>query len=403
MTSTRLKWLGFATLALIFLVANVVATHQLLTEPYPGHNDFMTPWEASRSFFYDGVDPYSEEASLRIQTNLYGGPAQPDQQPNHFAYPFYTIFFVFPVIHVTYAWASAIWMVILEIALIGSLLLLLNVYAWRPRPLMLAALILMMLFSYPAWRGLVLGQVSHVVIFLQVGAIWALTRSHDSVAGILLAFATFKPQMSVFLVPFLVIYGIYFRRWHFVSAFVAGMIGLVGLSFVLQPDWVNGFIHQLTLYPSYIEVSTPAWVISDWITDIGRPLEIALNVVGLLFMLWTWFSVFVQRHHERIWWALMVTLTMTHLIGLRTATPHFVVFIVPLVFYLKHLAKDHKGWLGGLILAVIFLVTWVHFLVTLGIDKFEHPTMFLPMPLTMIIVLFLTRRLWWQQSPDLHN
>jgi hypothetical protein len=399
MTATRTMTGVGVLIAVLLLVGNVVMTHNTLTEPYPGHNDFMTPWEASRAFFYDGLDPYSAEVSLSIQERLYGRAALPDEQPNHFAYPFYTILFTWPVIHVDYAWASAIWMVVLEVALIASLGLLLSLYDWRPRPLTLAGLALFMLFAYPGARGLILGQVSHPVFFLQVLALWGLAKDRDRLAGAALAMSTFKPQMSVFLVPLLLIWGLYTRRWSFLAAFAVMMAVLLGASFLLLPDWVSGFTNQLTLYPSYIEVSTPAWVIAQWILNLGQPLEIALNLLGLGFMLWSWFTVFVQKHHERFTWALMITLTMTHLIGLRTASPHFVVFVIPLLFYLRAWAKRRKGgWIAGT-LAALLVLPWLHFLLTIGDAKFESPTVFLFMPLLTLIVLIATRERWWQAPP----
>lgn len=390
--------IAIAILAAV-LIGNVILTYNIFTKPYPGFNDFMTPWEASRSYFNEGLNPYSAETSLNIQEKLYGRAARPDEQPNHFAYPFYAILFVYPLIHLDYAWATAVWMVVCEVCLIGAVLLLLDIYRWRARPLTLVGLLLFSLAFYPAARGLTLGQVSHLVYFLQVLALWALVKDRDNLTGVALALSTFKPQMSVFLVPLILLWALYARRFRIVTSFAAVFAALIGVSFLLQPDWVTGFLYQLTLYPTYIEVSTPAWVIAQYILNLGSTGEIVINVVLFGVMLWTWFMVLVQKRDERFLWVIMITLTTTHMIGLRTASPHFVIFMIPLVFYLRQLSRRRQGVQMAVLLFALFLLPWLHFLATIGGNKFEHPSVFLPLPLLTYLVLWLTRKTWWEAAP----
>lgn len=388
-----------AALIGVALIINVIASYALFTRPYPGFNDYLTVWEASRLFFYKGLDPYSAETSLAIQTRIFGRAALPDEQPNHFAYPFYAIYFVYPFIHAEYEWATAAWLVFLEVCLIGALILLLDLFKWRARPLTLTGLVIFTLFAYPPARGLVLGQVSHVVYFLQVAALWAFVRQRHGLAGVLLALSTFKPQMSVFIVPFLLLWTLWRRRWRMIGAFSLTMAALIGSSFLLQPNWIEGFLYQLTLYPSYIEVSTPVWVVTDYLLGLGRGAEIGLNVLGALLMLWAWREALRRGTIGDFAWAFMLTLTLTHLIGLRTATPHFVVFLVPLMFYLRAWARQRRyGAMVG-VLTALFALPWVYFLLTLGEGKFEHPTLFL-LPFLALIALMLTRRQWQEAALD---
>ncbi|PJF36816.1 MAG: hypothetical protein CUN49_03460 [Candidatus Thermofonsia Clade 1 bacterium] len=381
------------------LIANVIASYQLFTRPYPGFNDYLTVWEASRLFFYAGLDPYSAQTSLAIQMRIFGRPALPNEQPNHFAYPFYAIYFVYPFIHAEYAWATAAWLVFLEICLIAALVLLLDLFKWRARPLTVIGLALFTLFAYPAARGLVLGQVSHLVYLFQVAAIWAFVRRRDSLAGILLALSTFKPQMSIFAVPFLLLWALRQRRWQLIGAFGGCMALLIGSSFLLQPNWLEGFVYQLTLYPSYIEVSTPVWVVTDYLLGLERWAEIALNAIGAIALLSLWWLALRRATVGYFAWVLMLTLTFTHLIGLRTATPHFVVFLVPLMFYLREWSRQRRyGAMLGTLIA-LFSLPWLYFLLTIGEGKSEHPTLFL-LPFIALLALLLTRKQWLSARLD---
>jgi hypothetical protein len=106
--------LVFAVVIGLVLIGMVILTHNNLTVLYPGHNDFMSRWEGARSYWVDGLNPYGDEASLNIQERIYGRAVVDDEDPGFFAYPFYTAFLVLPLVFTTYAWASAVWMVLLE-------------------------------------------------------------------------------------------------------------------------------------------------------------------------------------------------------------------------------------------------------------------------------------------------
>ena len=391
---------GVVLLAL--LVGNVVATHNVLTEPHPGHNDFLTVWEAARSALRDGLDPYSAATTLNIQQRIYGRPAEPDEFPNYYAYPYYTLFLVSPLVYSPYPWASAIAMVALEVCLIAALVLLLDLYGWRPRPWLLALLLLWVLTFYYAARGLLLGQVSHAIYLLHVLALWALARRYDALVGAALALSTMKPQMGFLLVPLLLLWALRVGRWRLIGVF-AGVFGALMLaSFTLEPGWMGGWLDQVDSYTGYTRTGSPVWVVMQYYLGLGDVGEWALNALLWLWLAWVWYGVLLRDQAERLDWAVMLTLTITHLSALRTATPHFVVFTVPLVFYLRRLdVQRRKGWIVGA-LALLLIVPWAHFLLTVD-DGFEHPSLYLLVPYGALLLLWLTRRWWWAAPPVLNR
>jgi len=388
-------------LLIALAVGNVIATHAFLTEPYPGQNDFMSRWEGVRSYWRDGLNPYGAQASANIQERIYGRPAAEDEDPGYFAYPFYTVFLLWPLAYVGYAWASAIWMVVLEACLIGTLIVLLDLFRWRPRPWLLGALLLWMLLNYFSARGLILGQPGLVVAFLQVLALWALSKDRPWLAGSALALSTLKPQMGFLLVPFLLLWGLRWRR-SFVVSFAVVWGGLMALSFIAEPAWFSDWIDQIRRYPSYTAFGAPVWIVVQHYLGAGDVAEWAINLALYGVMLWAWAGVLVQGREERLMWTVVLTLTITHLSAVRTATPHYVVFALPLIFYGKRLAARNRSggtWIAAL-LGALFVVPWVHFLLTVE-GEFEHPTLYLPVPFLVLAVLWLTRRMWWRAGPIL--
>lgn len=401
-------------IALFVFAANVVGTHNYLTAPHPGHNDFLSRWEGARSFWQDGLNPYGEAASLNIQYAIFGRPALPGEDPGYFAYPFYTVLLLFPLVHTDYAWAAAVWMVTLEAGLIAALFLLLSLFQWRPAPLLLGALTLWTLLWYFPARGLILGQPGLLVYALEVVTIWALAKKRDALAGVALALSTIKPQMGYLIVPFLLLWTLREKRRLFIVGFVVAFGLLMGASFLLLPSWMSDWLAQLGLYPSYTALGSPVWILAHLITPgmnpatgellgdatAGRFLDLMLTGLCYLLMLWTWYSVLIQRKHERWLWAIVMTLTITHLVAPRTATPHYVVFIIPLMFYLRWLTqpKIRRGTSYALaILAGLLVLQWLHFTLTVT-AKFEHPAVYLPTPFVMFGLVWFTRKMWWQIS-----
>jgi hypothetical protein len=396
LTRERIQTLIIGIVLCALAVGNVAATHHYLTEPHPGHNDFMSRWEGARSFWRDGLNPYGEKASQNIQQQIYGRAARANEDPGFFAYPFYTVFLIWPLVYTSYAWASAIWMVLLEACLIGALLLLLDLFRWRPPTWLLSLLFLWTLVYYFSARGLLLGQPGLLVYFFEVLTLWALAKRHDQLAGFALALSTIKPQMGFLVVPFLLLWGWRIGCWKFIGSFALVWGGLMLLSFVMVPSWFGDWIEQLRNYPSYTALGAPVWIVMDYYLGLGTVGEWVINALLYGLLLWAWYHVLVRQEMARLDWTIMLTLTITHLAAVRTATPHYVIFTIPLLFYfwLFPRRSSLSALSISLILLLLLVIPWLHFLTTVD-GEFEHPTIYLPLPLIMLVLLWLTRRWWW--------
>jgi hypothetical protein len=187
-----------------------------------------------------------------------------------------------------------------------------------------------------------------------------------------------------------------------VIAFGVTMVMLLVASFVLQPSWVGDWLAQLKDYPSYTALGSPVWIITSYYLHLDGWAELLVSGLLALAMLVTWYWV-LRGHPERFLWAAVVTLTVTHLIAPRTATPHYVVFLIPLMFYFAQMVQRNRRrgnlWIAFWLL-ILLVVPWVHFLLT--VDKhFEHPSIYLPLPFIMFALLWTTRQMWWRFVPNL--
>lgn len=401
--SKPITWILAIGLLTIVFIGAIPLHYTTFTSRVAGMNDYLSRWEGARSFFVEGVSPYSDQATLNIQTRIYGKAAEGEQDPGYFVYPFYTVFFVMPTVFVDYAWASAIWMVMLEACLLITMVLLLNFYQYQPKPLMLAFLLLFALLDYPAGRGLFLGQLSHIVYLLQIFTIWALYKGHGLWAGVALACATLKPQMTYMLAPLFLLWALRYRQWRFMGGFLGMFAILMGASFILQPDWFGDWVNQVRLYPQYTAISvpdtgSPVWIIVQSWLGLGDIAELLVAMIFVLAMLWGWWMLIIQKQADRFLWVVSLTLVVTHLVALRTATPHFVLFNLIWFFYVFKF-KPAGVYIS---LSLIAISMWALFFLTIEGNQ-EHPILYVPVPLFAFVLLIITRKRWWDNAPRLHT
>jgi len=269
---------------------------------------------------------------------------------------------------------------------------------------------------YHSGRTILLGQFAGLIFLWTAGVLYALKQERDVAAGVLLALITIKPQMSVFYIPALVIWAIGQRRWRFLIAASATMVLLMGASFALLPGWLAQFVGQIGRYSSYTAIGSPIWIITHhYLPQTGlQPgeapatlLQIGLSGLLVAYLLFQWrrlpqASVASGLFH----WLIGMTLIITNLVVLRTATTNYVALYIPLLFCLK--AAADRWSKGDWLLAVFYLLStvsaWAMFTTTVE-GRFEHPIMYLPLPVGLFII-FIWARMPLQSSmretvPDL--
>lgn len=381
-------------LVVVLLAVVVYVTYSAFTSRFPGANDFYSRWKGAEVFWREGLSPYSEEASLAIQEGIYGRPAGPGEDPGPFAYPFYTVFLLVPLVWLPYAWVQAVWMVLLGISLLVGVVICLSLLDWRLPPWLLAVTLLWSLLFYHSTRTIFLGQFAGLVFLWTMGCLWALRTGHDAAGGILLSLTTVKPQMSFLLIPALLLWGVAQRRWRFVAAFGLALGMLFGLSFLFQPSWLADFVRQLMAYPSYTRTGSPVWIMTHYyLPFLGTPGEVTLSLLLLLYLAYQWRHL-VQSGNvpDTFYWVLSMTLIVTNLVALRTATTNYVQLYFPLLLILQHaIARlPSKHLVLGLFYLVSAVGTWLLFLLTAN-GTFEHPIVYLPLPVALFGAFVWTR------------
>jgi hypothetical protein len=386
-------WLGGLMLVLL-CVLYTWATWQFFTKRVPGGNDFMAHYSVWQAYLWYGIDPYSDEAALFTQNAIYGRPALPGEDQNRLTYPFYSIILHGPFIFIEYTLARAIYMMLLQAALIIGIGLTLSRLGWKPPVWLLVAIIIWSFLDYPQARGLILGQFA-IWAFLSLAAtLWFLNRGKDLAAGCVLVLSTVKPSLVYFVIPFLFIWAIWQKRWSFLAAFM-GLLGVLVLgSTLVLPSWIGGMFYRITHFTDYAIGQNPVEFLTyQVLPGLGKPGAIVISLVLVLGMLAAWRPALRVQAGPAFELALGITLVVSNLVVPRTASTNYVLMLVPILWVFSIL--DRYGRPGrAIILASMlasFIGLWTLHYATVVVKQ-EQPIMFVPTPLVLGVALLLSAR-----------
>lgn len=369
----------------------------------PGGNDFLVHWMGTRSYITEGISPYSDEVALRIQNVAYGRPALPGEHELRVAYPLYSIVFFLPFALIKdFTLARAVWMTVLEIALMVLCFLSLRLTRWKPTPLILMLLLLFSLFWYHGLRALILGNAVILVTLMIVGALLAMRVQADELAGVLLGFATIKPQVVVVLLVFITVWAIFKKRWKLIIWLFGTVFLLSAAAALLMPDWILQNLREVIRYPGYNPPGTPATVFSIYMPGVGSRIGQGVSVFLVVVLLLEWF-LSLRGDFRAFLWAACLTLVASQWIGIQTDPGNFIV-LYPAVLLV--LAMWDERWhrsaslltIGSLVL--IFAGIWLVFIRTLerSYQPIQSPLLFFPLPILLFIGLYMVR--WWAIKPQ---
>lgn len=389
----RARLIVIIVVAVLF-VANVVVTQAVFTSKVPGANDFFSRWMGARSYFVLGLDPYTDEATMLTQFRMYGRPAIGDEDPAPYLYPFYTVFTLWPLVNLDYSWVQAIWICLLEFVMIGIGLMATSLVRWRMTPLRFGLLVLFALFFYNSTRAILLGQYAVIVAALVFGSFLAIRDRHDVLAGVLLAWSTMKPQMVFLIIPYVMLWALARRRWKLIASAAVSMALLTGISFILVPTWLSSFLGQLSYYTTFTFVGSPVWVIMQHYFGLGDAGELIVSgAIGLALVV-VWLRTLRDDRWGTFVWVSGLTLIVSNLIAVRTATTNYVILLPALWMVARVVAdrwSERARWIVPVGALLWLLSSWVLFLLTLA-GKEEHPLIYLPLPFALALAFLLWRK-----------
>ncbi len=319
-----------------FYVQHVLIPHQqadatLHGTPRGNLSDLYPRWLGARELLLRHRDPYSPELTREIQMGYYGRPldsARPEDPKDQqsFAYPVYVVFLLAPTVSLPFPAVQVGFRWLLILVTIASVLLWLRSLHWRPPCATRVALAVITLGSFPVLQGIKLQQLSLLVGSLVAACAALLSGGAFLLAGVLLAFATIKPQLVLPVAAWLLLWSMsdWPRRKNFAWGFIATLALLCAAAEYVLPGWLGRFREAIGAYRQYTGgaesvldvLVTPGW---------GRVLA-ALALLVLAFVGW---RLRREPSDSTIFqWMLALTLAVTVMVVPKSA-PYNQVLLLP--------------------------------------------------------------------------
>jgi Glycosyltransferase family 87 len=387
-------------LVICLVIAGLTYANYRFSSLYPGGNDFLARWNGARYWLVQGISPYDEQVSRDTQLKIYGHIAEPSkgEDKNHFVYPLPSMLFFGLFGLLDYPLARALWMTTLELSLIGLAIVGLRLADWKVPLWKAVILLLFSMLWYHALRTIIIGQFAAINALLIALSLLLIKQKQNFVAGLVLSLSIAKPQMSFLIIPYILFWALSVKRWELWWGILSGIVIQMGVSLALMPDWPAQMLRQVLDYPSYTNIGSPLSIIANAMPGIGRQVNIFLHVIFLGYLLVEWVISWRKDTRHFIWTALM-TLVITNMVVLRTATTNYVM-LLPVLFYIFaiwearwRIAGQFFMWLS---LATLGIGLWVLFLTTVQ-GNVEQPIMYLPLPFFSLVGLWWVR--WWAIRP----
>ncbi len=413
------------------VIPHQIVTSQAAHRPRGNLSDLYPRWLGTRELLAHGRNPYSAEVTRDIQLGYYGVALTPDspiQDQQGFAYPLYVVFLLAPLTLFPFAVVQPIfgWTLLILTAL--SVPLWLRAIGWSPpRPVVLAAALLAA-GSWPALQGWALEQLTLLVAVLLAAACaclaggsgvggqgrgvgdeagvggWGLgvgdgrggeiatqsardpgskiqnpkskiTRPQSAIrnphllAGVLLAVATIKPQVTALLVVGVALWvaGNWRARQGVAWGFLGTMAVLAGGSFLLLPGWLGDFRDALVAYQQYTDGHSLLWIFTTALLERGLPatvepvtIGLAVALVGLALVVW-WRARRAEAGTFPFARAVALTLAITLLI-IPTWAPYNQPVLLPAILlllqYRAALWAAGRRWVRWVWVAAAGIIGW---------------------------------------------
>ena len=350
---------------------------------YEFGNDFYPVWVTAREALR-GHDPYSAEMTRAIQVGLFGRALDPrvasdPKDLRMFAHPAYTLLVMWPAADLPFETARVAMGVLLVTMTLGSILLWMKALSWQARWPWILVLVLLSVCSYPALEGLYAEQLGLLVAFLVTTAMVMLQRGRLLLAGVLIALTMMKPQMSVLVASYILVWSLAEarRRVRFLLGFFSTIVLLVGAALLVWPHWIQSWVRVLSQYHEYSEPSLLGGMLISLLgARLAGPATVALTAGAIIFgLVMAWRNRGAAADSFTFVWTVSVLLAITVIAVLPGQAVYDHVILLPGILMVVQYWREMRalGRVPRLLLAMGAAVLFWPWVAALGLVVVRPP------------------------------
>jgi hypothetical protein len=220
-------------------------------------------------------------------------------------------------------------------------------------------------------QPLVDGNPSSIAGLFIVLCLYFLSKRKDTLAGIFLALATIKPQLTLLFFILVCLWAFSNRRWTVLIASGAGVAGLMGISFAILPEWFRSFLVQMTTYTQVASPNTPKTILVYWLPQAAGWIALGFTLICGGILVAEWRRV-CQKGFKAFFWTACLTFTLLPVSGMTSAKSNFIAILPGFVLVVAVLEQHWRGskiWVDVL-LVVLLVASWFFPLLSLQLN---HP------------------------------
>jgi len=239
-------------------VAVPAETSAVRNSPAGNLSGLYPQWLGARELLLHGRDPYSQEVTQEIQEGVWGhrldarNPNDPKDEAR-FAYPLYVVFLLAPTVGLPFPYVQVLYVTIAIALSVASVWFWLRFFGHGRSLLLRAVSSILFVGSYGSLTGLHLQQLTLVVAALIAVTLAYVATDRLWLAGITLALGTIKPQLTVALVAWLLLWA--FAKWQERKILFLSFTATMGVMFagaeLLLPGWIWEWQQTLSAYMRY--------------------------------------------------------------------------------------------------------------------------------------------------------
>jgi hypothetical protein len=249
---------------------------------------------------------------------------------------------LFPLGWLSLSHAGNIWFLFSLLALV--IVIWLSTSGKKVPPLFLAIIALAVALFPPTITHLVLGQITLIICLLYLIVVLLLDKSRILLACFLIAFSLAKPQLSILVLPGILISYQREKGTKATFAFIA-LIILCSAVFTIPlfvgfPTWIADFIASIRQNPDFLQPSLFS-LLPVWFGDAGYIIWGLTAITVFAVNIWLWLS---KKREDAIYWSLALTPLVTPYVWSLLFSAYCLCWILNLYISFRTDVSNHRYW-----------------------------------------------------------